>query len=271
VATPPAYSRAFPAGYTDAMPETLLAGAWGGVAGCALLLGAAVGYGVRVPQWGVASVMAFGAGVLLSAVSFELVGEAYGLAGLAPAAAGTVGGALAYTAGNACLARRGARHRKRSGRPAQPSQPSEAEHAGSGLALALGALLDGVPESAAIGVSLLDGGAVSVVMVVAVVVSNVPEGLSSSAGMRSAGRGGRYVFGVWGLIAAASTLSAVLGYTVVGGLPDSVQAAVTAVAAGAILAMITDTMIPEAVAEDHLAIGLVLVSGYLVSFALSHA
>jgi ZIP family zinc transporter len=250
------------------MPDILEAGAWGLVAGSALLLGAAIGYGLRVPRWLIASVMAFGAGVLLSAVSFELVAEAYDEGGLAPAAIGTVGGAVAYTAGNAWLARRGARHRKRSG---HRIQPSEEQQAGSGTALALGALLDGVPESAVIGMSLLEGGAVSLVTVVAVFLSNVPEGLSSSAGMRRAGRGRAYVFGVWGTIALAGTVAAVLGYAVAGALPVAVVAAVTAVAAGAILAMIADTMIPEAFEDTHLAMGLITVCGFLVSFSLSHA
>ncbi|WP_086558424.1 ZIP family metal transporter [Streptomyces africanus] len=252
------------------MAEVVQAGLWGLVAGSALLLGAALGYGLRVPQKVIAIVMAFGAGVLISAVSFELVGEAYEQAGLAPAAVGTLVGALAYTGGNVWLARRGARHRKRSGRDRGQAQPSEAEQGGSGTALALGALLDGVPESAVIGVSLLDGGAVSLVTVAAVFISNVPEGLSSSAGMKKAGRTKGYVFGVWAAIAAASMVAAVLGYTVVGSFSPAVIAAVTAVAAGAILAMIADTMIPEAFDEAHLAIGLVTVSGFLVSFALSH-
>ncbi|MFJ3445396.1 ZIP family metal transporter [Streptomyces sp. NPDC086081] len=253
------------------MPEVIQAGGWGIVAGSALLLGAVLGYRLRVPQKVIALVMAFGAGVLLSAVSFELVGEAYEEAGLAPAALGTLAGALAYTAGNLWLARRGARHRKRSGHHPGQAQPSEEENKGSGLALALGALLDGIPESAVIGVGLLHGGAVSAVTVAAVFISNIPEGLSSSAGMRKAGRGKGYVFGVWGAIAAASAVSAVLGYAVVGGFSTAVIAAVTAVAAGAILAMIAATMIPEAFQEAHLAIGLVTVSGFLVSFALSHA
>ncbi|CAM5681943.1 hypothetical protein [Streptomyces afghaniensis 772] [Streptomyces afghaniensis] len=128
-----------------------------------------------------------------------------------------------------------------------------------------------MPESAVIGVSLLDGGAVSLVTVAAVFISNVPEGLSSSAGMKKAGRTKGYVFGVWAAIAAAGTVSAVLGYTVVGSFSPTVIAAVTAVAAGAILAMIADTMIPEAFDDAHLAIGLITVSGFLVSFALSHA
>ncbi|OQD56961.1 ZIP family zinc transporter [Streptomyces phaeoluteigriseus] len=250
------------------MAEVVEAGLWGLVAGSALLLGAALGYGLRVPQKVIATVMAFGAGVLISAVSFELVGEAYEEAGLAPAAVGTLIGAVAYTGGNVWLARRGARHRKRSGHA--QAQPSESEQGGSGTALALGALLDGVPESAVIGVSLLHGGAVSLVTVAAVFISNVPEGLSSSAGMKRAGRTKGYVFGVWAAIAAAGTVSAVLGYTVVGSFSPAVIAAVTAVAAGAILAMVADTMIPEAWDDAHLAIGLVTVSGFLVSFALSH-
>ncbi|MER6690895.1 ZIP family metal transporter [Streptomyces minutiscleroticus] len=251
------------------MAQVVQAGFWGLVAGSALLVGAAIGYVLRVPQKVIATVMAFGAGVLISAVSFELVGEAYEQAGLAPAAIGTIAGAVAYTAGNVWLARRGARHRKRSGHA--QAQPSESDQGGSGLALALGALLDGVPESAVIGVSLLEGGAVSLVTVAAVFISNIPEGLSSAAGMRQAGRGRAYVFGVWGAIAAAGTVSAVLGYTVVGAFSPAVIAAVTAVAAGAILAMIADTMIPEAFENAHLAIGLITVSGFLVSFALSHA
>ncbi|WP_062645707.1 ZIP family metal transporter [Streptomyces maremycinicus] len=251
------------------MAEVVQAGLWGLVAGSALLLGAALGYGLRIPQKAIATVMAFGAGVLISAVSFELVGESYDQAGLAPAAVGTLIGAVAYTGGNVWLARRGARHRKRSGHA--QGQPSEAEQGGSGTALALGALLDGVPESAVIGVSLLDGGAVSLVTVAAVFISNVPEGLSSSAGMKRAGRTRGYVFGVWSAIAAAGTVSAVLGYTVVGSFSPAVIAAVTAVAAGAILAMVADTMIPEAFEDAHLAIGLITVCGFLVSFALSHA
>ncbi|MGC0406417.1 ZIP family zinc transporter [Streptomyces sp. SAI-126] len=253
------------------MSEAVQAGLWGLLAGSALLLGAVLGYGWRVPQKVIATVMAFGAGVLLSAVSFELVGEAYDEAGIAPTAIGTLLGALAYTAGNLWLARRGARHRKRSGAQPAQSQPSEAEQGGSGMALALGALLDGVPESAVIGVGLLDGGTVSLVTVAAVFLSNIPEGLSSSAGMKRAGRSKGYVFGVWTAIAAASTVSAVLGYTVVGAFSPAVIAAVTAVAAGAILAMIADTMIPEAFQDAHLAIGLITVCGFLVSFTLSHA
>ncbi|MBF5032398.1 MULTISPECIES: ZIP family metal transporter [Micromonospora] len=249
------------------MPEWLEAGFWGLLAGSALLIGAAVGFFARVPRRMTASVMAFGAGVLLSAVSFELIDEAHEQGGLRPVVIGAAIGALAYTGANVLLARHGARHRKRSG----DEQPSEQEQPGSGTAIAVGALLDGVPESVVIGASLLAGGPVSLVTVIAVFLSNVPEGLSSAAGMRQAGRTRRYVFGLWTAIALISGAAALAGYTLLGGAPPEVLATITALAAGAILAMITDTMVPEAFADAHLLVGLITVLGFLVAFALSHA
>ncbi|KAB1907428.1 ZIP family zinc transporter [Micromonospora tulbaghiae] len=249
------------------MPEWLEAGFWGLLAGSALLIGAAVGFFARVPRRVTASVMAFGAGVLLSAVSFELIDEAHEQGGLLPVAIGAAAGALLYTGANVLLARHGARHRKRSG----DEQPSEREQPGSGSAIAVGALLDGVPESVVIGASLLAGGPVSLVTVIAVFLSNVPEGLSSAAGMRQAGRTRRYVFGLWTAIALISGAASLAGYTLLGGAPPEVLATITALAAGAILAMITDTMVPEAFADAHLLVGLITVLGFLVAFALSHA
>lgn len=247
------------------MPVWAQAGVWGLVAGSALLVGAAAGYYLRVPQRLVAAVMAFGSGVLISALSFELMDEAYRTGGFGSTAAGFLGGAVAYTAANRWLARYGAKHRKRSG----GRQPSESAAPGSGLAIAVGALLDGVPESIVIGLSLLGGGAVGWVAVTAIFLSNIPEGLSSSAGMRKAGRSAGYVFGVWGGIAVAGGLAALLGYAVFAGLGPEVIAATTAVAAGAILAMLADTMIPEAFEEAHTAAGLFTVVGFLVAFWLS--
>ncbi|WP_433284415.1 ZIP family metal transporter [Micromonospora sp. CA-244673] len=249
------------------MPEWLEAGFWGLLAGSALLIGAAVGFFARVPRRVIASVMAFGAGVLLSAVSFELIAEAHEQGGLQPVVIGSTVGALAYTGANILLARRGARHRKRSG----DEQPTEQEQPGSGSAIAVGALLDGVPESVVIGASLLAGGPVSLVTVLAVFLSNVPEGLSSAAGMRQAGRTRRYVFLLWTAIALVSGVAALAGYTLLGGAPPAVLAGITALAAGAILAMITDTMVPEAYEDAHLLVGLITVLGFLVAFALSHA
>ena len=246
------------------MPLWLSAGLWGLLAGAALLVGAAIGYLTRVPSRVIAGVMAFGAGVLISALSFELMDEAFQRGGFDSTAIGFVSGALIYSLANWVLARRGARHRKRSGK-----QPSESEHSGSGTAIAVGALLDGIPESIAIGVSMIQGGAVSVVTVAAIFLSNIPEGLSSSAGMKKAGRPAKYVFGVWGIIALVSGVAALIGYSVFSHLNRDVIAGTTALAAGAILAMLADTMMPEAFEEAHTFAGLITVLGFLCAFVIS--
>ncbi len=247
------------------IPTWLQAGLWGFVAGAALLIGACVGYFVNVPQRLIAAVMAFGSGVLISALSFELMDEAFRRGGFDSTALGFLGGAAVYTAANYLLSRRGAKHRKRSG----GQQPAEHEDEGSGLAIAVGALLDGVPESIAIGLSMLAGGVVSSVAVAAIFLSNIPEGLSSAAGMKKAGRPPAYIFGVWAAIALMSGLAALGGYTLFRGVSPDGVAATTAVAAGAILAMLVDTMIPEAFEQAHDFAGLIAVLGFLAAFALS--
>ena len=250
------------------MPLWAQALAWGLLAGGALLIGAGVAWVAHVPSRVIAAVMAFGSGVLISALSFDLMDEAYQRGGFASAAAGFLAGAAVYTLAGLWLARRGAAHRKRSGENGK-AQPSEASHEGSGAAIALGALLDGIPESMVIGLSLLQGGAVSVVAVAAIFLSNVPEGLSSAAGMKQAGRSARYVFGVWGGITLASGLAALAGYGLFRGASPAAVAGTTATAAGAILAMLVDTMIPEAFEVAHNFAGLLTVGGFLAAFALT--
>lgn len=247
------------------MPPWLEAGFWGLLAGSALLIGAAVGWFARVPPRLIAAVMAFGSGVLISALSFELMDEAYKRGGFPATAVGFASGAAIYTVANLILAKRGAKHRKRSGE----KQPSEEETSGSGLAIAVGALLDGIPESIVIGLSLLRGGVVSYVAVIAIFLSNVPEGLSSAAGMKKAQRSLGYVSAVWGGIAVISGIASLLGYVLFRNFSASVVAATTAVAAGAILAMLVDTMIPEAFQGEHEYAGLITVAGFLAAFALS--
>lgn len=247
------------------LPVWLQAGLWGLLAGAALLIGAAVAYFVHVRPRLIAATMAFGSGVLISALAFELMEDAYARGGFDSTAIGFLSGALVYTLVNWVLAHQGAKHRKRSGQ----QQPSEAENSGSGLAIAAGALLDGIPESIVIGLSMLQGGAVSLVAVVAIFLSNLPEGLSSAAGMKKAERSPRYIFGVWGGIALASGVAAVTGYTIFQSFSADVIAATTAVAAGAILAMLVDTMIPEAFEEAHDFAGLITVVGFLASFVLT--
>jgi ZIP family zinc transporter len=247
------------------IPIWLQAGFWGTVAGGALLLGAAIGYFVHVPQRLIAGIMAFGSGVLISALSFELMEEAYEKGGFGSTAIGFLGGAAVYTAANWLLARQGAKHRKRSGH----QQTKESEDSGSGLAIAVGALLDGIPESIVIGLSMVGGHAVSAVAVAAIFLSNIPEGLSSASGMKKAGRTPAYIFGIWGGIALASGIAALVGYSVFQNFSAGVTSATTAVAAGAILAMIADTMIPEAFEHTHDLTGLIAVGGFLAAFTLS--
>lgn len=248
------------------MSVALEAGLWGLVAGSALVLGAAIAYWVRLPQRLIAAVMAIGSGVLISAVAFDLMDEAYQRGGFDSTAIGFLAGATIYTGANILVSRAGARHRKRSGSNPEAQQAADS---GSGAAIAIGALLDGIPESVVIGVSLLHGGGVSFVTLAAVFLSNVPEGLSSAAGMKQAGRGPAYIFGVWAGIAALSGLAALIGNVALAGTSPDIVAATTALAAGAILAMLVDTMIPEATEQTHEFSGLITVAGFLVAFVLT--
>ena len=249
------------------MPLSIQAGLWGLLSGSALVLGAAIAYFVSLPPRVIAAVMAFGSGVLISALSFDLMDEAYRTGGIVSTSMGFLAGAAVYTTANIIVSRRGAKHRKRSGHAPDARQQSADE--GGGLAIALGALLDGIPEAIVIGVSLLSGEGVGIVAVAAVFLSNLPEGLSSAAGMRKAGRSPFYIFGIWGGIALASGVAALIGYWAFAGASPSVMAGVTAVAAGAILAMLTDTMIPEAFETAHDFAGLITVAGFLAAFILS--
>ncbi|HEX2963941.1 MAG TPA: hypothetical protein VHO43_19230 [Ignavibacteriales bacterium] len=248
------------------MSTSLYAGFWGLVAGSALLLGAAVGYFAHASQRLIAAIMAFGSGVLISALAFELMDEAYKQGGFDSTSAGFIGGAAVYTLANWYLAHKGAKHRKRS---QKGKQPSEEENSGSGIAIAVGALLDGIPESIVIGVGMIHGGTVGWVTVIAIFLSNIPEGLSSSAGMKKAGRSAIYVFGVWTAIAVISGVASLIGYAVFRYYSPDVIALTTAVAAGAILSMLVDTMIPEAFEETHNFAGLITVIGFLAAFMLS--
>lgn len=248
------------------MPMWLQALMWGTVAGGALVLGSGIAWLWKIPSKLVSTVMAFGAGVLISALAFELVDEAVEGGGLLPTVFGFLAGALIFVGSNVLLARAGAKHRKRSG----AKQPSEQDSPGSGTAIAIGALIDGIPESVVLGLGLVASGTVSPAMLAAVFISNVPEGLSSTAGMKKAGRGPAYVFGTWTGIAVFCGLASLLGYAALENAPGELIAFITAVAAGGILAMLADTMIPEAFEEHHNLTGFTAAVGFLTAFTIHH-
>ncbi|MGH2979926.1 MAG: ZIP family metal transporter [Solirubrobacterales bacterium] len=232
----------------------LEAGAWGLFAGSSLLIGAVAGMLLRLPHHLVAAITGFGAGVLISAVAFELTEEAYAIGGADSVAAGLAAGAIVFFVGDRYIERM-----------------EGAGGDGTSKAIAFGAGLDAVPESAAIGLSVLGAGTVSPALVGAVFLSNVPEALSSTAGAMDAGHRRGRVIARWAAIVVLSGVSAALGYVLLDGASDNLIAFTQAFAGGAVLCMLTDTMIPKAF-EDYdrkPQVGLTTVLGFAVAFLLS--
>lgn len=238
----------------------LQAWTWGFIAGSAAILGALIGY-YRTPERHlVGIVMGFGAGVLVSVLAIDLMEEAYHLGGLSPVSLGFLGGALAFLAGDHVIDGMGGKHRKCSmGRQVNCT----------GLGLWVGAVLDGIPESVAIGVSLLAGRGVSFAVLGAVFLSNLPEGLSGSVGMKKAGIPKWQILSMWAVICVLTGASSLIGYALLRGVAPHVLAATLAVAAGAILAMLADTMMPEAFHLGGNVVALATTLGFLAAFFVS--
>jgi ZIP family zinc transporter len=253
------------------LPAWVQAGGWGALSASGLVIGALAGFFTSLRHATIARVMTFASGVLLAVVAVDLVINARGAASLAWAVSGLLGGAAVFSSVNWLLARQGARDRKRCGECVK--QPDEAGQPGSGLAIAAGTFLDGVPEGIVLGVSVLHHGAPGLGTVAAFFLGNVPEALSSSAGMRHAGRSARYVFGVWIGIVVLITLAAAGAALVLRGTGPVVRGTVEAFAAGAILALVSETMIPEAFHGSPQFNGLLLVVGFvalLILLAVTH-
>ena len=253
------------------LPGWLQAAGWGLLSASGLLIGAVGGYFTWLQHSTIARVMTFAAGVLLAVVAVDLVLDATGATSLYWTVMGLVCGAATFSFVNWLLSRRGAQDRKRCGECVE--QPKEEQQPGSGLAIAAGTFLDGIPEGVVLGVSVLHQGAPGLGTVTAFFLANVPEALSSSAGMRRARRSVRYVFGVWIGIALSISLAAAVAGLVLKDTGPAVQGTVEAFAAGAILALVSETMIPEAFHGSPPFNGLLLVVGFvalMILLVLSH-
>ena len=229
---------------------------WGALAASSLVIGALLGV---VRPWSaqlIGLVLAFGAGALISAVSFDLAQE-----GLAVGGAGYVGIGPRRRRGHVLRA-------QPPGGAAGPSDGGEKEDTGS--ALALGAFLDGIPEQLVLGIGIAVGEGVSVGLLVAIFVSNLPEAIGSSTEMRAAGTRPAAIRRLWLLVALICTAATVAGYGIADSVSGNVNAAVNGFAAGALLVMLIDSMIPDAVRKGGDRSGLVTVLGFAVAAALSN-
>ncbi|MGH3023412.1 MAG: ZIP family metal transporter [Gaiellaceae bacterium] len=234
---------------------------WGLVAGSSLVIGGLLALRLRIGGRALGLIMAFGAGVLISAVAYELVQEAFDVGeGSGGLALGLFAGAATFYCGDLLIDRLGGQGRKSSGGE---------QAAGSGLAIVLGIVLDGVPESMVIGMSLLEGGGVSVAVIAAVFLSNLPEALAATTGLAAAKWSQARILGLWTAVMLVTALASFLGYVLLDGASSGSLAFVLAFAGGAILTMLADTMMPEAFEHGGKTVGLATTLGFGLAFALS--
>jgi zinc transporter, ZIP family len=234
---------------------------WGAVAGSSLVLGALIALLTPVNVRLLGLVMAFGAGVLISAVAYELVSEAFKTAdGRWAVALGLFAGSAAFFVGDTLIDRYGGDNRKRS---------SGEQAAGSPLAILLGIVLDGIPESIVLGLTILQGGVVSAAMLAAVFLSNLPEAIAATSGLTRAGWSRASTIMLWLSVALMTALSSLAGYVFFDDASGSTIAFVLSFAAGSILTMLADTMMPEAFDHGGKLVGLATTLGFAVAFAIS--
>jgi ZIP family zinc transporter len=233
---------------------------WGLVGSASLILGAMV-VAVRMPgSRSLGLVMGFGSGVLISAVAYELVEEAATTAGGTGATAmGFFIGMAVFLLGDQAISTMGYRDRKK----------MNAVHSASGLAIVLGTVLDGVPESAVLGLTVLETGTVGAAVLAAVLLSNLPESIAATSSLRASGWSWARVYGLWTGIVVVSGAAAGLGYQLMSGASPSAYAFVLAFAGGAILAMLSTTMMPEAYEYGGRLVGLTTTVGFAAAYAIT--
>ncbi len=231
----------------------LAAVAWGALAGSSLLIGALLAVIRRWPGALIGGVLAFGAGALISGVAYDLAQEGLQQSGPLVVTVGLALGAMSFYLANRVVHRIGGRDRA----------------GGAGLPLALGALLDGIPEQAVLGIGLTAGQGVSVALLAAIFISNLPEAIGSASDMISAGRSGRSVLGLWAAVTAVCAASTLGGFALATVAGSQVGGAINGFAAGALLVMLVDEMIPEARRKTGNWAGLVTVLGFALAAGLS--
>jgi ZIP family zinc transporter len=240
--------------------SALTAGLWGALSASSLLIGAACTIWLHPTTRTVGLVMGFGSGTLISALAYDLVPEA--TKGDFPVTLGLAAGALTFFLADWFIDHRGGEHRK---------SIATQENGGEGLAIFMGTLLDGIPESLVLGMSLARGGSVGVAFLVAVIISNLPEGMAGTASMEAAGMSRRTIFGMWLALVIISAVAAALGYALIKQEVGVEGAGIDGFAAGAMLTMLADTMMPEAFENGGNVVGLVTVLGFAVATALAFA
>jgi ZIP family zinc transporter len=237
---------------------------WGLVAGSSLVLGGAIALRAPITRRHVGLIMAFGAGVLISAVAFELVHEAFETsAGEGGIALGLLAGSTVFFAAEVLIDRLGTRRRASTGELSAPG-PVEA-----GRAIVLGIILDGIPESLVLGLTVLQAGSVSIAFLVAVFIANLPEAIAATVALERAGRSTTRIMRFWALVALGFGLASLLGYAVLDTASPRTVAIVLAFAGGAILTMLANTMMPEALHYGGKVVGFVTTLGFALAFGIS--
>jgi ZIP family zinc transporter len=235
---------------------------WGLLSSGSLLIGAAAALRFKISHKWIGLIMAFGIGALISSVCFELIEAAFSESrNLVPVTAGLMVGAAVFFAGDWLIDKAGGEKRK--------NMRGVDRARNVGLPVLLGTVLDGIPESIVIGMTVAGGGNVSAAMVVAVFLSNIPEALTSSAGLLASGWKKRSILSLWIAVIAVSALSAVVGSMAFAGAAGTVKAFILSFAGGAILTMLADTMIPEAYRDSGKLTGLIVVAGFCLAFAVT--
>jgi ZIP family zinc transporter len=235
---------------------------YGLAGGLSLFVGALVGTGFNLKQKTIAAFMAFGSGVLICALTFGLMEEAFSHGGFDAVILGFISGGLVFIFGDFLIHLKGGRRHKRKSIFSNQGETN-------GSAITLGAILDGIPESAALGIALFVGQGRGILMLIAIILSNFPEGISSVTGLRKEGYSKPKIYYMWAIVGLILTAIAVLSFVFLHDINPNIIGIIEAFAAGAILAMLADTMMPEAYGEGGFSIGILTVLGFLVAFILS--